>query len=224
MEDGGWGGVGWGLDRGKVQLFRAKNETLSLIPLPKRDRLNDNTTHTLPLSTPLTTPPTPPTPPIHHYSHRFKHELLGRHNFLSFAKHCPCVYSRSRPRDRRLYNSTVLPTPCARKEWIPGPTPLIQPSLALYHSQPFAIHAMLLSRLLHTPYKHPCAPRAISTTTLSSNAETSMRIRGKNRASLHPNRPSILEPMSGLRREMHWLRLRRIGRECRRIGGLQTEG
>ena len=58
--DGGWMGFG----QGQVQLFRAKMETLSVIPFPKRDRLNDNTTHTLPLSAPLPPPPSPP--PTHH--------------------------------------------------------------------------------------------------------------------------------------------------------------
>ena len=63
-------------------------------------------THPLPLSAPLRPPPTPPT---HHYSHGFEHKRQDQHNFISINKHSPCIDSRSRPRDRRLYNSLCCP-------------------------------------------------------------------------------------------------------------------
>ena len=183
--------------------------------------LNHSTTQPpLPLSPPLQPPPTPP---IRHYSHGFEHRRQHQHNILLINKHSPCVNSRSRPRDRRLYNYHSS----RRKEWIPGPTPRIQHSLGLCHSQPFAIRVMLLSLLRPSPYKHLCALRTLSITTPSSHAETTTRMPGKNKSSLHPKDPSVLEHMLPLRREMRWLQLQRIGRERRRtvrIGGFQTEG
>ena len=92
-----------GFGQGQVQLFRAKMETLSVIPFPKRDRLNDNTTHTLPLSAPL---PPPSPPPIHHYSHGFEYERLVQHNFLSFNKHHPSDAS-THALDRVIGGSTT---------------------------------------------------------------------------------------------------------------------
>ena len=140
--------------------------------------------HHLPLSATLRPPPTPPT---HHYSHGFEHKRQDQHIILLINKYSPCINSRSRPRDRRLYNSHSSRS----KEWIPGPTLHIQPSLGLCHSQPFAIRVMLLSLLRPSPYKHLCALRTLSITTPSSHAETTTRMPGKNKSSLHPKGPSV---------------------------------